>query len=404
MIGQINNGDQGVVVRGKLNEAIDIANIALSEDTANIKIGLPDPDTNGKINLNGKYLVTGTVNIGNNEIVLQGDTQLIGFTASADLILYNGTGSMISGNGYGFVARYIAISSPNGSVFDITGTADKVVYMQTVVFNNCDSIGTISTYNIASIQSSQIVGCGSITFDGAMGVANVNGCVFESATDTEIVTTSGFTGGSEIRDNWFKDSGGGYIQYFNFDGKPGLIRGNRFGNVDFRTVSNFVGFDKGTVGVIVQDNVNQADSDILVDGYFIGNTTVETVTTAWKDINPTYTIAHNERVEYNLAGNYFEYTGSRVVENDIRFNIYSEAQSNNTTFEFAIHVDRNDGNGFTLENGFFPFRFRSADTTQMILLESRIEMHPNDKFKLRVRRPSGSANSNILFLSGKAVI
>ena len=368
-------------------------------DTLNLTVGLPSA-VDGVITLSGAYLIAGTVNIGNNTIVLSGDTQLIGLNERSDVLVYTGNGTAITGEGHSFSTKFLSFSSPNGKMFDLTGTSSKFVYMISNGFFSCQTIGDFSTFRFVAIKLARANGSGSIRFSGAIGKALVTDTPFEDSTATEMIYTSTFDGGAEIKGNWFFDDGGQYIEFEDVGtAQLGIITGNRFTNTGAN--SNFVGFSEETIGFIVSDNVNQIDSGVFLDAFFSGNTTALSVGTEWVDINVPYEVEYSQRVVWDVATNSFQLTDVRDNLLKIIFDAYTEAGSNNDDYEFAIFSQNGEG-AFTMLTTPIPYRFRQSNNTEFISIKDRVLLSPETKFKLRVRKPSGS--SNITFLSSKAII
>jgi hypothetical protein len=366
-------------------------------DQFNVQFGLPDP-VDGQITLSGAYFIAGTVNIASNEIVLDGDTQLIGLNERTDLLVYTGSGTAITGNGHSFSTKFVSFSTPSGKVFDLTGTSEKFVYMLSNGFFNCASIGDFETFRFVAIKLARINGSGSIRFDGAIGKALVSDTPFEQATATEIIYGATFDGGAEVKGNWFFDGGGGHIEFEDVGlNQQAAITGNRFTQAD---EPNFIGFNESTVGFIVEDNIGQINSGSFLDASFSGNETPITVGTDWMDINVDYSINYTQRFTYNEADKSFTYLGVRDSLLRAMVQLFAESGGNNQDFEFGLFVD--NGDGFELAEPVVPYRFRQADNTSFISVGARLVIEAGARFTLRVRKPGGS--SGITFLSSKVLV
>lgn len=150
------------------------------------------------------------------------------------------------------------------------------------------------------------------------------------------------------------------------------------------------------VGGLLEDIVNE----LYLDASFSGNTTAQTVGTSWQDLNTNFTVHYSKLVSWDGATNSFEYTGVRDRPEKIVFHSYVESAANNEDFEFAIFTDT--GSGFTMLGAAFPYSFRTADNTEVIAVGNRFEIETGTKFKMQVRKPSGS--SDLTFLSSKVLI
>jgi len=148
-------------------------------------------------------------------------------------------------------------------------------------------------------------------------------------------------------------------------------------------------------------NNNSNDSELHLDAKFTGNTTPQTIGTDWVDITQEFTINSANNFSYDADTNSFVYDGVRayLVRGEITY--YAESAGNNQDIEFGLFIDT--GAGFELvANTAFPYSFRLADSTQALIISFRETMTADEKFKMRVRKPSGS--SDFTFLSGKAMV
>ena len=363
----------------------------------NVNMSLPDP-VNGEIHVSGAYFLTGIQEIGANVIVLDGKTEFIGLNSSENYILYTGTGSAVTGTGHSFTSMFFSYVTPNGSAFNLTGAEGRFFSSVYNGFFNQASPSKINGFeDFASIKLGRVVDGAGFEFDGAFGKVGIFDTPFENITGVEIKTLAGFDGLLALNNNYFKDVGGSHIEVVDTSNVRARITNNDFEDVEG---SYFVGFDETTIGFDVQNNTNQINSGTFLDASFSGNTTPQTVTTEWSDINTDYAINYSQRVTYDSADNSFVYNGVRDSLLRAKINSYVESQSNNSNFEFGFFVD--SGSGFELVEPAIPYRFRQADNTEFISASARLEVPNASRFKLRVRKPSGS--SDITFLSSKAII
>lgn len=356
--------------------------------------------TNGIIPISGAWLIKGEINMGTDRFEITGDTQFIALDERNDRLVYTGTGGLIRGEGHSFSTKFLSYVTPNGKVFDLEGEPDKLVYILSSGFFNCSGIGDFEDFRFVAIKLCRTNQSGSIRFSGNIGKTVISGTPFEETTAREVIYRPGFTGGIEIKDNWFFREGGEYIEVDDPDvGEIALITGNRFNNIN-GVNKNFVGFDVSAVGFIIKNNTNQEDSGPFLDAEFVGNETPQTVTTDWSDINTDYVIGSSRLFEYDEATKSFEFKGIRKETVRLVIDSYIESKANNRNFEFALFKDT--GEGFEIANGVLPYRFRNLDDTKLIAVSAPLTLTEGDKFKLQVRKPTGT--SDILCLSSKCRI
>lgn len=138
-----------------------------------------------------------------------------------------------------------------------------------------------------------------------------------------------------------------------------------------------------------------------LDAEFSGNTTAQTVGTDWEDINAVFSTNYSNLLSWELATKSFLYEDGDFPRSiKIQFKTFIESTSNNQSFEFGLFVD--SGAGFALKGVVMPYTFRQSDDTREVSIGTRFDITTGSKFKLRVRKPSGS--SDILFLASKVLV
>lgn len=133
----------------------------------------------------------------------------------------------------------------------------------------------------------------------------------------------------------------------------------------------------------------------VLDAEFSANTAPQTVGTEWEDINADYVINYQHLFSWDAGTKSFLYSDGDFERSiKVMFTVFVESAGNNEDFEFGIFVD--EGGGFQLEGVALPYSFRTADDTQVLTIGTRFDISTGTKFKLRVRKPSGSSDLKVL--------
>lgn len=381
------------------NELDSIVANTINGTTLNLQLDLPDPDINNEIHVSGNYLITGTIDIGTNEIVLDGETHFVGLNASDDFLIYSGINAAVRGTGFTFTAVHCAFSTPNGKAFNLVGGANQYFTLLYVGLDGQAAASILDGFQeYAVLELCGITGGAGVEFDGITGKAGVFNTYFRGITGPEVKALTNFDGLLAIGNNFFKDLGGAHIEAVSLTNTRIRITTNDF--VTNTGTSFFVGFTEEDIGVSVVGNTNQVDSRVALDAYFVSNATAQTVTTTWVDIDQAYTVEYAQRIAWDALTNSFNFLDAKDALIRFDIDLYAESAANNEDFEFAIF--RDTGTGFTLYSPIYPYSFNTAGVINFITIKERITIPPGSKFKMRMRKPAGS--SNITIVSSKAIV
>lgn len=143
------------------------------------------------------YLVSGSVNIGGDRLVLGANTTLAGGSPLLDGIVSTTSGALLTAASNFFVEK-VFVTCSSGAVFDLNGTGSQITLITELRVVSCDTLGDIAdyaTFTMADclIQAATTTG---MTFTGALGNVRISQGTYIVAAgivfDLQTATADGF--------------------------------------------------------------------------------------------------------------------------------------------------------------------------------------------------------------------
>lgn len=152
---------------------------------------------------NLQYLISGTVNIGINRLVMGINTTIIGTDPLLDKLVYTGTSAMISGtNVSGGIRRLTITASGVGStVYNLTGAGTYLFQSQECIYAGCTSLGTINNFILCIFDKNFITqSSNGLTFSGTNGDLFIIDNDFDNNLNTAGCKFINFATGTTVSD------------------------------------------------------------------------------------------------------------------------------------------------------------------------------------------------------------
>jgi len=143
------------------------------------------------------YLVSGSVSIGSDRLVLGANTTLMGSSPLLDGIVSTTTNALFTSAGNFFIeSMFVTCSS--GAVFDLNGTGAQITLISQLRVVSCDTLGDINAYGTYTMVDCLVQAAitNGFTFTGALGHVRISqgtyNCALGVVFDLQTATADGF--------------------------------------------------------------------------------------------------------------------------------------------------------------------------------------------------------------------
>ncbi|MGK7294865.1 MAG: hypothetical protein ACNS61_03430 [Candidatus Wenzhouxiangella sp. M2_3B_020] len=328
---------------------------------------LPAP-TNGTHTLeaNTAYVFNGFI-ASQYGLELGASTPLIGRHGSVDGFICTGGGPAITGTDAGFFARDLYIHAPAGTLFDISGTVDTEILVESCAFSDAagiapiSNLGTVDGFRVPSFKGCNFEDFTSgLTFDGSPDKIFIRGCPFRNITTTG-VTMLTFAGSLDVD---IVDMPNNYIKGVQSDtevvrvetgGSPNDIFQYRGTTHDSTvTPTNILNGEAATtaVGYRVADSYPLAESALTGDLDLTATTTVTGSGSAPAQIVGTTTLNNPER-STSPSNGVIEYTGKTARKTVVHANVSVSGANTEVSLYIGLNgspIPRSEVKGFLPNN------------------------------------------------------
>lgn len=131
------------------------------------------------------YMVSGSVSIGSDRLVLGNGTTLGGTSPLLDGVVSTTSGALLT-SASNFLIGTMFLTCSSGSVFDLNGTGAQITLIDSLRITSCDSLGDINAYATFTMVNClvQAATTNGFTFTGALGHVRISSGTYIVATGT----------------------------------------------------------------------------------------------------------------------------------------------------------------------------------------------------------------------------
>lgn len=266
---------------------------------------------------NTAYWFTSTVDLQGDRLVCGANTVILGSSSENCRIKSTGlSGTALITSAWSLPIRGITIEANIALALDATANANQALDWFGVNFTDCATVGTIKGYGNVIWTDCALLNSAGLTFDGTIGTAGFNSCLFDGRTGATIITipsTATITRRFRII----------YSAFVVLSGEIG-VNVNSSATVPVEgyilDTVNFSGGGTYTSGVASADNRSLwtncrgiTNSDSIASMYMQGNTTptvIAATNTPVKVAGTTTAGPYNQR--FSHASNRITYDGART--------------------------------------------------------------------------------------------
>lgn len=145
----------------------------------------------GVIKLAGNvtYQIVGDVDLLGAQLVCGPNTTILGGSSENCVLRSTGlTGTALITSAWSLPMRGLTITADVALDLDASGNADQALDWFGVNFTDCQSIGTIASYNNFIATDCGILNSSGLTFDGTIGTVGFASCIFDASSAGTVIT------------------------------------------------------------------------------------------------------------------------------------------------------------------------------------------------------------------------